>query len=478
VSYSREDGTPFVRELEERLARMPVRVRGWIDHHVPPGSGFAKEIKRRLLECQVVLFVMTPGSAESEWCDRELLLADEVKKPIIPLTFHPGVDRPLVLQNLVAVALIGEGREAGWADLTQRLTQLASSGQRPAALMPQRENRPSGVRLTRRLVLAVSAGVAVAAVVAAALHAAGNAPVPSLSQQVNEIRSALVEEDFQVWVRSAQLQPDAGPSTVLVAKPKDTKRESDPDAHDRLLIYDQDSSGILKQTFAFEPVAERLSDAGPLPGSARPERFTFPLDPEEKGVQDGLDYRDYLQVTNVDTADGAEILGAVAELGNEQDVYPRPFVIAWDMKHRHYVLQALLTPKSTGLDDMTGELEKPTGGRLDYATLLYNNVYLRPTLIRNAATGHVLEAFAPQAYALQQLPVDRSSQGYAGKLRLRAAYAVAGDTAGTLSKIQVIDWILVMRPNGDEVTAYPAPLRDVDVGVNSSRIPEVLQQLQ
>jgi hypothetical protein len=289
-------------------------------------------------------------------------------------------------------------------------------------------------------------------------------PAPSVADQITRIRADLIRRGFQLKVQSAKLHPDGNPSTLVIAKPTDGTRARDPHAHEHLLIYDQDASGRLKVKFVFEPIADMKTDAGPLPGSARPENFTF----------------DCVQVMDVDEADGAEILGAVTELGNEQDVFPRPFVIAWDVTARRYVLQALLSPKSTTFNTMEGTVRRPSGRPLEYAPLLYQNVYVRPTALRNGEGegAQALKAYAVHVYVLKKLEPDRSTEGFAGRLRLRAAYALSGRSAGTLEKIQVIDWTLIMRPNGGDVTAYAVQRGSVDVGVNSSRLKSLLEELQ
>jgi hypothetical protein len=305
---------------------------------------------------------------------------------------------------------------------------------------------------------------------------------PSIKDQTSRLRSELAAKGFQSTTWSVQLHPGSTPSLLTVAKPTVATRLKDPDVSDQLFIYDEDDSGRLNQAFSFRPVAVRLTDAGPLPGSAHAESFAFPFDESRPITHESAEPSDMLQVVRVDGTngtDGEQILGAVAEYGDGQDVFPRPFEIAWDTAAHNYVLQALLSPQTTSLNTMANTVTQPTGGRNDYARLLWENVYLNPVEIRNEGTSQVLQAYAPQTYVLTQLLPNPSLDDPSGSLRLRAAYAVSSPSPGTIGNIEVIDWALVMRPNGGPITAAPYPVRKrLPVGANSSRLEQVLQGLQ
>src|SRR5688500_6147029 len=87
ISYAKADGTAFALRLHEALA-----LRGlpsWLDVR-ELGRGRSKhDIDQAIRNCDNVLFVVSPGSIEQRSeCERELALATELGKRIIPLLAH------------------------------------------------------------------------------------------------------------------------------------------------------------------------------------------------------------------------------------------------------------------------------------------------------------------------------------------------------------------------------------------------------
>lgn len=83
VSYAREDLT-FVRELEARLA--PGEVRLWFDvDGLFAGERFWDEIRKAIDAAAAVVFVITPESIVSAYCQRELEYAADRQKRIVPV---------------------------------------------------------------------------------------------------------------------------------------------------------------------------------------------------------------------------------------------------------------------------------------------------------------------------------------------------------------------------------------------------------
>ena len=91
VSYSRQ----FDSELVDRLAAA-LAVRGqdaWVDREdIFPSSRWRPEIEKAILEAHAFLFVISPGSVESEYCQAELGRAVDLGKRIVPLL---GQDTPV-----------------------------------------------------------------------------------------------------------------------------------------------------------------------------------------------------------------------------------------------------------------------------------------------------------------------------------------------------------------------------------------------
>jgi hypothetical protein len=82
ISYSRQDQT-YVGLLVKALESHGLPV--WMDQRIDYGSRWTREIEEHLERCQVFLLVMSPRSKESDWVDRELTWAQQLKKKIFPL---------------------------------------------------------------------------------------------------------------------------------------------------------------------------------------------------------------------------------------------------------------------------------------------------------------------------------------------------------------------------------------------------------
>jgi hypothetical protein len=82
ISYSRKD-QDYVNKLVEALRKQELP--WWLDNKIDYGDQWTKEIKENLKKCQVFLLVMSPSSEESDWVQRELIFAQQLKKPIFPL---------------------------------------------------------------------------------------------------------------------------------------------------------------------------------------------------------------------------------------------------------------------------------------------------------------------------------------------------------------------------------------------------------
>jgi|tagenome__1003787_1003787.scaffolds.fasta_scaffold20598634_2 hypothetical protein len=82
VSYSRGDGD-YVTDLVGRLRARGLTV--WTDQGVSVGARWVREIERQIIACAAFVPVMSDGSSDANWVDREIDLAEEQKKPIAPL---------------------------------------------------------------------------------------------------------------------------------------------------------------------------------------------------------------------------------------------------------------------------------------------------------------------------------------------------------------------------------------------------------
>ena len=82
ISYSRRDGA-FASRLHDALAERGYDV--WIDREdIPPSAKWFDEIRAGVAGADGVVFVISPDSAASEVCVRELELATDLGKRIVP----------------------------------------------------------------------------------------------------------------------------------------------------------------------------------------------------------------------------------------------------------------------------------------------------------------------------------------------------------------------------------------------------------
>ncbi|MCA9908471.1 MAG: TIR domain-containing protein, partial [Anaerolineae bacterium] len=82
ISYGRED-QDYARQLAGHIEKSGFQV--WIDDRIDYGDRWFKEIEDAICASGAFVIVMTPDSNESEWVNREILLARREKKPIFPL---------------------------------------------------------------------------------------------------------------------------------------------------------------------------------------------------------------------------------------------------------------------------------------------------------------------------------------------------------------------------------------------------------
>jgi FOG: WD40 repeat len=88
VSYSHRDAD-YVERLTWYLVELGFQV--WTDQGLPPGAQWVRTIEEQIRACAVLVPVMSPHSAVSDWVTNEILLAQQLGKPIMPvlLAGHP-----------------------------------------------------------------------------------------------------------------------------------------------------------------------------------------------------------------------------------------------------------------------------------------------------------------------------------------------------------------------------------------------------
>ena len=111
ISYAAKD-RERVAKLVEGLQQAGVSV--WIDMAgIEVAAMWSKEIVSAIRECKVLLLSISPQSTESENVVKELALASERKKPIIPIYLEPAEIPETMEYQLAGIQRVEfyEGRE-------------------------------------------------------------------------------------------------------------------------------------------------------------------------------------------------------------------------------------------------------------------------------------------------------------------------------------------------------------------------------
>lgn len=93
LSHSTKD-KPFTRQLARDLEKAGFET--WVDiEDIPDGSTWPREIEKAIHQCAAMVVIMSKDGRESEWVERETLLAMDLKKPLLIARLD---DTPLPLQ--------------------------------------------------------------------------------------------------------------------------------------------------------------------------------------------------------------------------------------------------------------------------------------------------------------------------------------------------------------------------------------------
>ena len=97
ISYARQDCESFAIEFATRLEALGLPI--WIDTKLVPGSPlWTREIETAIKAASRMVVLLTPALHESQWCKREIGMAQDLNIPIIPI---------LTLPTKVPLELIG-----------------------------------------------------------------------------------------------------------------------------------------------------------------------------------------------------------------------------------------------------------------------------------------------------------------------------------------------------------------------------------
>jgi len=100
ISYSRSD-QDYARRLAEDLRQRNYGV--WIDDRIDYGSRWWRTIDKAIRSCGAFVVVMSPEAGESDWVEKEVMLAQVEKKPIFPLLLRGKLFSLLINSQYVDV---------------------------------------------------------------------------------------------------------------------------------------------------------------------------------------------------------------------------------------------------------------------------------------------------------------------------------------------------------------------------------------
>ncbi|MCL4248374.1 MAG: TIR domain-containing protein [Anaerolineae bacterium] len=152
ISYSRRD-TTYARKLAESLRDHGFDI--WFDEHIEYGANWELAIFRAIDACAVLVVLMSPDSAASEWVQREVAYAERRKRPIYPLLLQGEEFPRFVLTQYVDVTSHNLPKEDFYDNLAQYLPRR--SGRGLALAMQDAEKLPPPLEdtRTRRLEMAM-----------------------------------------------------------------------------------------------------------------------------------------------------------------------------------------------------------------------------------------------------------------------------------------------------------------------------------
>lgn len=95
VSYARVD-KPFCVQIVDTLNAHDV----WYDQRLYAGQHWWREILRRLDWCEGFIYLLSPESLESQYCQREFELAQRLERHIVPVRIHEDITLPPSLADV------------------------------------------------------------------------------------------------------------------------------------------------------------------------------------------------------------------------------------------------------------------------------------------------------------------------------------------------------------------------------------------
>ena len=142
ISYSREEDQPYARKLADELRKQDIEV--WLDDNVDYGARWWRTIVKQVRTCAAFIVLMTPESEESEWVEREILLAEDEGKPILPLLLR-GKRNPLLGSRQYADVTDGRMPPKAFYDDLRRAMPTSEPEAEPSVESPPTPKRRAKV---------------------------------------------------------------------------------------------------------------------------------------------------------------------------------------------------------------------------------------------------------------------------------------------------------------------------------------------
>jgi len=150
ISYARVD-KPFCVQIAETLEIHEL----WYDQRLYAGQQWWKEILRRLDWCEGFVYLMSPESLTSEYCQKEYKIALSTGRPVFPVLIHPEARVPERLAQ-IQYADLSRGLTTDGVKMLLNSVQLAErnlqrQGQRvpaPVTTVPHAEQAPAVAKVT------------------------------------------------------------------------------------------------------------------------------------------------------------------------------------------------------------------------------------------------------------------------------------------------------------------------------------------
>lgn len=105
VSYSHDDDQEAVKEVVKILrdgGHEP-----WFDEYIIPGENWRDKLLKQIAQCDMLLALITPQFLDSEWCNKELQIALDQRKKILPVLLESVYELPSQIGDIQWLDLIG-----------------------------------------------------------------------------------------------------------------------------------------------------------------------------------------------------------------------------------------------------------------------------------------------------------------------------------------------------------------------------------